>query len=271
MLLEGKVALITGSGGGMGRASALLFARQGARVVGTDKNGTSGEETARLLRAEGFETHFITANVSDRAAWDDIVAGAVDKFGKLDILFLNSGSDEGSGDLLSVSVDEVEACIASNLKSAIYGCQAAIPHLVAAGGGAIVTTCSITGLRGQDHLGVYGAAKAGAINFTRYLAWAYGPQGIRANAICPGAIDTPLLRAGMADPSTKPVMTYFMHQAPLHRLGQPIDIANTALFLASDMSAHITGQAIPVDGGMTCGTFLDGGRLRDFAHEVMAG
>jgi 3-oxoacyl-[acyl-carrier protein] reductase len=207
--------------------------------------------------------------VGRRADVQHFVKIAAEAYDRIDILFNNSGSDEGSGDLLAVDDGAIEACIASNLKSVILCCQAVVPVMIAGDGGSIVTTASITGMRGQNGLGVYGAAKAGVINFMRYIAWEYGPLGIRANSICPGAINTPLLRAGMQDPAAQPVVQYFLHQAPLQRIGEPADIAETALFLASSASAHITGQAIPVDGGMTCGTFLDPTRITSFARGVL--
>jgi NAD(P)-dependent dehydrogenase (short-subunit alcohol dehydrogenase family) len=194
MRLNGKTAIIAGAGGGMGRAAALLFADRGARLLLTDKNEESGIATQRLLAGKGHQPLFVPGNVGRRADVQALVQAAVDAYGRIDVLFNNAGSDEGSGDLLSVSEDPIEACIASNLKSAIPRCQAALPVMIAGGGGSIVSTASTTGMRGQNGLGVYGAAKAGVINFMRYIALEYGPQGIRANSICPGVINTPLLR-----------------------------------------------------------------------------
>ncbi|ONH27990.1 SDR family NAD(P)-dependent oxidoreductase [Pseudofrankia asymbiotica] len=272
MRLRDKVVVITGAGGGMGRASTLLFAREGARVIATDLNEASGLETRRLAAEAGLSCEFVQGDVTDPADVARVLDVAMSQHGRLDVLFNNAGGGAvgATGDLTKVSDDEVEACIALNLKGPIHGCRAAIPLMIAGGGGVIVSTASITGMRGQNTLGVYGAAKAGVINLTQYVAWEYGPVGIRANAICPGAIQTPALeRSMMSNPRTRPVMEYFRHQSPLHRVGRPEDIAETALFLASDASAHITGQAIPVDGGMTCGTFLDPARIRALAEDVL--
>jgi NAD(P)-dependent dehydrogenase (short-subunit alcohol dehydrogenase family) len=269
MQLEGKVAVITGAGGGIGRAAALLFAGNGAALVLTDLNPESGQVTQEKVAASGARSVFVQGNVGDSRDVQAIVDAALSEFGRIDVLFNNAGSSHAAGDLRTVTDEDIELSLSSNLKSVIYGCRAALPSMIANGGGTIVNTASITGMRGQDGRGVYGAAKAGVINFTRYLAWEYGPMGIRANAVCPGAIDTPMMRKHTDNPTHRPMLAYFENQAPLHRLGRPEDIAKTALYLASDSSSHVTGQAIAVDGGMSAGTFLDPARLRAMAADIL--
>jgi meso-butanediol dehydrogenase / (S,S)-butanediol dehydrogenase / diacetyl reductase len=228
-----------------------------------------GKETERLLRQGGHACVFARADVSLSDDVDEVAATAVREFGRIDVLFNNAGgAGEAKGDFLQVTDEEIASCVARNLNSVFYGCRAVLPYMIE-GGGTIVNTASITGTRGQNGLGIYGAAKAGVINFTQYIAWEYGPQGIRANAVLPGAVDTPLLRKTLDSPGARPVGQYSLHQAPLRKLGLARDIAEAALFLASDAAGHITGQALPVDGGMTCGTFLDPERIVDFARAVV--
>jgi NAD(P)-dependent dehydrogenase (short-subunit alcohol dehydrogenase family) len=203
MQLEGKIAVITGAGGGIGRAAAL-FARNGASLVLTDLNPETGQATQDLLASSGARSIFVQGDVGVSKDVQAIIDATLDEFGRIDVLFNNAGSSHAAGDLRTVTDEDIELSLSANLTSVIYGCRAALPSMIGNGGGTIVNTASITGMRGQDGRGVYGAAKAGVINFTRYLAWEYGPMGIRANAVCPGAIDTPMMRSTPTTPHIDP-------------------------------------------------------------------
>jgi NAD(P)-dependent dehydrogenase (short-subunit alcohol dehydrogenase family) len=200
---------------------------------------------------------------------DEVAATAVREFGRIDVLFNNAGgAGEAKGDFLQVTDEEIASCVARNLNSVFYGCRAVLPYMIE-GGGTIVNTASITGTRGQNGLGIYGAAKG-----RRHQLHAVHRVGVRTpghprqrsparrGRHSPAPQDTRL-------PGARPVGQYFLHQAPLRKLGLAQDIAEAALFLASDAAGHITGQALPVDGGMTCGTFLDPERIVDFARAVV--
>lgn len=272
MRLQNKTAVVTGAASGMGRAISQVFAREGANVIVADINEQGGKETVALVEPEGGdggEAVFVATDVTRPEQIKAAVDHAVERFGAIDVMVNNAGGG-GSTTVLDTDEAEFHRMVDLNLKGMFFGSKYAIEVMIPRGGGSIVSTASITGMRGQDYLGPYGAAKAGVINLTQHLAWVYGPLGIRANAVSPGAIDTPMLRAGAGDPAQAPVMAYFRHQSPLHRIGRAEDIANTTLFLACDDSAHVTGQVIPVDGGITCGTFLDPVRIRELATDALA-
>ena len=247
--LKGKVALITGGGSGMGRASSLLFAREGATVAVVDRADEAGEETARLIEADGGTASFIHADVADAADVDNMVETTVKAYGRLDILFNNAGVEGPSVNLLEYGEDDWERIIAINLTAVYRAMRAAIPHMIEQGGGVILSTASVAGLVGLARSSAYSAAKAGVIGLTRTVALEYGPRGIRANCICPGFIATPMLDRVLGDREAE-----VLHRlAPLRRVGTPEDIAAAALFLASDESSYVTGVPFMVDGGYVAG------------------
>jgi len=247
--LSGKVALITGGGSGMGRASCRLFAREGARVVVVDRVAETGEETAALIRDDGGDATFVEADVADAAAVERMVATTVETYGRLDVLFNNAGIEGPSVNLLDYGEDDWARIIAVNLTAVYRAMRAAIPHMIGQGGGVILSTASVAGLVGLARSSAYSAAKAGVIGLTRTVALEYGPQGIRANCICPGFIATPMLERVLGDRDE----SVLQRLAPLRRVGTPDDIAQAAVFLASDESSYVTGVPFVVDGGYAAG------------------
>jgi len=247
--LAGKVALITGGGSGMGRASCVLFAREGARVAVVDRAADAGEETVRQIRDEGGDASFVEADVSDAADVERMMAATVDLYGRIDVLFNNAGIEGPSVTLLEYGEDDWARVIAVNLTAVSRAMRAAIPHMIEQGGGVILSTASVAGLVGLARSSAYSAAKAGVIGLTRTVALEYGPQNIRANCICPGFISTPMLGRVLGD---RPESALDRH-APLRRVGQADDIAHAALYLASDEAAYVTGVPFVVDGGFVAG------------------
>ncbi|MGH7964134.1 MAG: SDR family NAD(P)-dependent oxidoreductase [Candidatus Binatia bacterium] len=267
MRLKDKVSLITGAASGMGRATAMLFAREGSKVVATDVDEAGGQKTIDLIHEMGADAVFVKADVSREADARNMVEQTVARYGRLDVLFNNAGVAQGV-ELTEMTEQEWDRVVDIDLKGVFLGCKHGIREMLKTGGGAIISTASISGIIGQNYLGAYNAAKAGVINLTRHIAFEYGPRGIRANAICPGAVDTPMLK-GAFEADAAPILHYFRHTAPLRRIGQPEDIAKAALFLASDDSSFITGHALVVDGGLTVGSFADPLRLRAMAEDIL--
>ena len=249
--LQGKVAVITGTGGGQGRAAALLFAAEGATIVGCDVKVEGAEETVELVRKAGgtmISTHPLDLN--DRPAVDAWIAGAVEEFGKIDILY-NNAARAHFGSIADMSVDTWKAGFRDELDLLFQVTQAAWPHLVATDGAAIVNTASmqgITAIAAAQGGFLHAATKHGVIGMTRELAAEGGPVGIRVNAVSPGLIITP----GTANIKEAPgaVEAFLDHQI-IKRAGTGEDIARAALFLASDEASFITGENLVVDGGYT--------------------
>jgi NAD(P)-dependent dehydrogenase (short-subunit alcohol dehydrogenase family) len=247
--LKGKVALITGGGSGMGRASCVLFAREGARVAVVDRVADAGQETVRMIRDEKGEASFIEADVSDAADVERMVGTTVIEYGRLDVLFNNAGIEGPSVNLLQYGEDDWARVIAVNLTAVYRAMRAAIPHMIEQGGGVILSTASVAGLVGLARSSAYSAAKAGVIGLSRTVALEYGPKNIRVNCICPGFISTPMLDRVRGD---RPEEALHRH-APLRRVGQADDIAHAAVYLASDEASYVTGVPFMVDGGYVAG------------------
>ena len=254
MRLDHKVALITGAASGMGRAAAIEFAREGARVAMCDVNEAALAESARLVADAGGVSISIVGSVTDASDVAAMVARSVDAFGALDVLYSNAAIYlPGRGDAPVVDLDEAvwQRVIDVNLKGVYLCAKHAIPAMIAGGGGSIINVSSLAGTRGSRQSHAYAMAKGGVISLTQSLAVTYGPQGIRANAIAPGAIDTPMLRgAGLADEAAERAM---LAHLPLGRVGLAEEVARVALFLASDESAYVTGTVQIVDGGFSLG------------------
>ena len=244
--LDGKRALITGAGRGIGAASARCFAAEGAAVVVVDIDEALGDGVAREIRAAGGEAHFLRADVKDREACRRMVGDAAARLGGLDVLFNNV--TQLGGDSEDASWD---ATLSSGLDAVWAASMEAVPHLAASGRGAILSTGSVAGARFAWSSPGYSAAKAGVVGLTRWLAKNLGPKGIRANCICPGLIDTPRWhRPGQ--PYT-PTALRWVEMTPLGRAGTSEEVANLALFLVSDEASFITGQDIAIDGGFCVG------------------
>ncbi|TXL71901.1 SDR family oxidoreductase [Vineibacter terrae] len=266
MRFDGKVALVSGAGSGIGRATALGFAARGAKVVVADIDAAKVEAVVGEVTAAGGIAAGIAADAASPAGIDAMIGGAVQVFGGLDILHNNAFGQPalpaGQSRLaLTADIDEKVwlHTIELGLTGVFRATRRAIPELLKRGGGAIVNTASISGLFADYAIGAYNAAKAGVINLTRVTAIEYARRGIRVNCVCPGAIDTPLLRPSMALPG---FADGTLGAIPMGRLGRPEEMANVVLFLASDLASYVTGAAIVADGGLTAQTGLPN-RLSD--------
>lgn len=247
--LAGEIALVTGGGSGIGRAIALRFASEGATVIAIDVDEAAAMQTAALAAESGAEIVALPADVSQADEVREAMEAVAGRWGHLDVLCNNAGIYlSGKGDTLVHELDEAvwDQVLGVNLKGVFLCTKYAIPLMLA--GGSIVNIASIAGLIGRDTAQAYVASKGGVIALTRSLAVHYAPQGIRANAICPGRVDTPLVADDYATPEVREA---FARAHPLGRFGAPEDIANLALFLASDESAWITGAHYVIDGGYT--------------------
>ena len=250
--LAGKAAVITGASTGIGRACALRFAREGARVVLADVQTEAGEALAREIADAGGDAHFVRADVSRRADSERAIDACVERYGALDILFANAGVTlpkqlPESGDA------EIERLLAVNLMGPLYAARHAIPRMLAQPeGGTILFTASKTGLVAQTDSPVYCASKGAVVMLAKALALDYATRGIRVNALCPGIIDTPMLRQ-FADAMPDPAAAWARYEAaqPMGRLGTAEECADAALWLVSAESSFVTGVALPVDGGFT--------------------
>jgi NAD(P)-dependent dehydrogenase (short-subunit alcohol dehydrogenase family) len=254
MRLEGKVALITGAGSGMGRLAAEVFAREGAAVVATDLMSHALQETVAAVEGAGGRIIGMDGDVSDAADVREWVEEGVHAFGKLNVLYNNAGifPDEDES-VVDMDLDVFQRVIDVNLKGVALCCQYGIPALIDAGGGSVVNVASFVALVGctvpQD---AYTMSKGAIISLTRSLAVQFGPKGVRANAICPGPIETPLLRELLTDESAR---NKRLSRIPLGRFGRAEDIVYAALYLASDESSWTTGTSFVVDGGITVNYF----------------
>jgi NAD(P)-dependent dehydrogenase (short-subunit alcohol dehydrogenase family) len=250
MRLTGKRAFISGGGGGIGRATALKFAAEGAAVIVSDIRAAAAEETAHAVTAAGGQAVTAIGDLTDPAACETIFSAGAKALGGIDLLFNNAGiihsEDQGP---VETALAAWNATIGANLTSVFLACKYGIPHLLAAGGGAIVNNASLVALVGSAYPQIaYTAAKGGVLSMTRELAVMYGRRNIRANAICPGPTATSLVNAFMADPAAWDIRRPFM---PMGRLGKPEEIANLVAFLASDEAAYITGASYAIDGGIS--------------------
>ncbi len=242
--LDGKVAVITGAGSGMARASSRVFVREGARVLGADISGRE-QETADELGDAFVPFH---GDVSKEEDVEAMFAAALEAFGKVDAV-LNVAGIGGGGSMADVTVDEYERIMAVNLRGVMLGTKHGIRTMLPTGGGAIINWSSTGGMNGSKMpVGIYCASKAGVIAFTKQAAIEYATKGIRANAICPGLIITEL-SGGRAAIEKFPQL---VEGAPMKRAGEPEEVAELACFLASDRAPFLTGAVIPIDGGLTC-------------------
>ena len=252
--LDGKVAIVTGAGSGLGRAAATRFAAEGAAVACVDLDRDGAEETVSAMGERGL---VVIADVTSEADTERMVAETVAHFGPPTVLYANAGIG-GRGAAGEVGLELWQAVLAVNLTGVWLSAKACLPAMIEAGGGSIINQGSITGLIGFPNSAAYTASKGGVISLTRQMAVDYAPHNVRVNAICPGVIETPLLRSAWAQAQGVPesevddlLAEHWHPQIPMGRLGRVDEIAAMALYLASDESAWTTGSILTVDGGQT--------------------
>jgi NAD(P)-dependent dehydrogenase (short-subunit alcohol dehydrogenase family) len=251
--LDGKVAVITGAASGIGQATALRFAREGATLVAADLNAQGGERTVSECAASGAKAVFQRTDVSSETDIKAAIDRALDEFGRLDILFNNAGFPGPMGPIEAVPVEDWDRTMAVLLRAPYLGMKYAIPAMRRSGGGSIITTASDAAVRGLALAATYSAAKAAVVMLSQSVAIETGPDRIRVNCVCPGRINTPLGR-GASRPFDTEIERQMAAMQPIPRAGQPEDVANLVLFLASDESEFITGCAYIVDGGRMTGS-----------------
>lgn len=249
--LDGKVAVITGAASGMGRATAVRFAGEGAAVVIADLNEDGGAAAVRECKENGGRAVFQKTDITSEEAIKAMIDRAVKEFGRLDITYNNAGLGGALGSIEHITVEDWDRTQAILLRGVFLGIKHSIAEMRKVGGGSIISTASVAGLAGGNGPHSYSAAKAGVVNLTRSVALEVAKDKIRVNCICPGGINTPIFNIISEDREMMERLLARMH--PLRRAGHPEDIANMALFLASDESEWITGTAMLVDGGLMAG------------------
>ena len=245
--LQGKVAIVTGAASGISRATALLFAQEGAYTVIADIDSKGGEEVAAQARASGGPAEFCRADATDASQIESLVADTLARHGSLDILVNGAAYQTETGPVADVTEEEWDSGLALFLKAPFLGCKYAIPAMLKGGGGAIINISSAVVLRGSTFSLPYSVAKAGIIQLTRTTNSQYCRQGIRVNCILPGVIDTPGSRRVSASPS---IAATYADGIPVGRMGQPEDVAKLALYLASDDAEYVAGASFLIDGGI---------------------
>jgi len=255
-VLEGKVAVITGGDSGIGAATTRLFVKEGARVLVADILDDNGEKIATDL---GDAVEYVHADVTVESDIEAAVHKAVERFGRLDCLFNNAGCGGVDAPIAETDTEELDATIALLFRSVVLGIKHAAPILVEQGEGTIINTSSVAGMRTGYAPHIYSAMKAAVAHLTRSVAMELGEKGVRVNAVCPGAIVTPIfgrtmgLPAVQAEERTAMLHEFFATMQPIQRAGQPEDIAKAVLWLASDASSFVNGHALVIDGGATGG------------------
>ena len=246
--LGSKVALVTGGASGIGRATAIAFAHNGATVAVADADSTGGEETVRYITTQcDSRAVFVKVDVTDAESVNAMVRTTVEQFGTLDMAFNNAGVPDRAASLHVSTQENWDRVMSVNLKGVWHCMKAQLDHMLVAGKGAIVNNASRSGLVGVPSDGVYGAAKHGVVGLTKAAAIEFAPKGIRVNAVCPGLVETALTRARFGDE----LITRARLANPLGRMAQPEEIAEAVVWLCSDAASFVVGVALPVDGGAT--------------------
>jgi NAD(P)-dependent dehydrogenase (short-subunit alcohol dehydrogenase family) len=246
--MDGQVAIITGSSRGIGKQTALLMARLGAKVVVSSRKAEACEAVATQIREERGEAAVIACNVSRRPEVEALIAGTVGRFGRIDILVCNAAANPAFGPMSELSDEAFDKIMATNVKANLWLCNLVIPGMAERGGGAVVIVSSIAGLRASPMIGAYGLSKAADFALARTLAVEWSGRNIRINCVAPGLIRTDFARALWEDPER---LAKRNAATPLRRIGEPDEIAAVAAFLAAPAASFITGQTIVADGGVT--------------------
>ncbi len=260
---DGKVIVVTGGALGIGRACALAFARAGGRVTVADINGVAGQETVAAIEALGAQGHLVLGDVARASECERVVRETVEHFGRLDVLFNNVGIQplESYQNVEGTTEEMWDRILDVNLKSYFLMTKYAIPEIRRRGGGAVINTASVQGLQSQRLVPAYAASKGGVLSFTRQVALDYASENIRVLAVCPGAIDTEMVRtaAALEPDGVESALERIGKSHPIGRIGTGQDIANVVLFLASDAASFMTGEYVCVDGGyMALGAWAGG-------------
>ena len=251
MRLVNKVAIITGGNSGIGRACAIRFALEGAKIVIGAQDEKKGREVVDFIRKNGGQAVFIKTDVSKESDVKNLIDTAARLFGKVDIMFNNAGI-ELAKPVTETSEEELSKVLSVNLKGVFYGCKHVIPVMVKGNGGSIINSASAAGLVGSPNLAAYCASKGGVVLLTKQIALDFAKQNIRVNCVCPGAIETSMIERFIEkSPNPDETRKKLNEMHPLGRMGKPEEVASAALFLASDESSFVTGHALLVDGGLT--------------------
>ena len=246
---QGKVALVTGGTSGIGRAAALAYAKQGARVVVAGRRAAEGQETVRLLQAQGGEGFFVTTDVSKAAQVKELVERTMQKFARLDFAFNNAGIEQEPTPFLEQNEETYDRVMDINVKGVWLSMKYEIPAMLKTGGAAIVNTSSVLGVIGMPGVEIYVASKHAVIGLTKSAALEFGKQGIRINAVLPAAIETDMLQRFVGDkPEARDYMTA---KHPIGRIGKSEEIADAVIWLSSSKASFVTGHSLLVDGGFT--------------------
>ncbi len=255
MRLAGRVALVTGAGSGIGRATAKRLAAEGAKVMVAEFHEDTGQATVAQIGDAGGEAAFVRADVSRAEDVAAMVDATVQRFGALNIVHNNAGIFPFGGPIEKMGEEHWNSVISTNLTGVFLGCKYAVPALIAAGGGAIVNTASLAGIRGRPYQAAYIAAKGGVIALTKGLAIELAPHNIRVNCICPGGTDTPMIRpAGRTDEEIERSRPAIVAHLPYQRFARPEEMADAVLYLVSDEASYVNGHALVIDGGEWAGT-----------------
>jgi NAD(P)-dependent dehydrogenase (short-subunit alcohol dehydrogenase family) len=248
-LVEGKVSLVTGGGSGIGRACAMLFASEGARVVVVDMAVDTGEETVAEINDGGGDALFVRCDIADASSVEAMVATTIDVYGRLDCALNNAGIEGPKFPVADYSLEDWNRMLDTNLTGTFLCMKYEIPAMLAVGGGAIVNTSSVGGLVGFASMAAYGASKFGVNAVTKCAALEYATMGVRVNSVCPGIIRTPMVDRFLRE--NPELESSLLARTPMGRLGRPKEIAEAVVWLCSDRSSFVTGQTIAVDGAYT--------------------